>query len=81
MIETATLFLELDLIFGKQLLLAFLHEVFTGIGRQVPVERQFDAVDGAGFGVDQFFQVDRVGVPATRVMGGIFIEENGLASD
>ena len=80
-IETAAFFLELDLIIGKQLFFTFLDEVFAGIGRQIPVERQFHPVDGTGFGVDQFFQVDRVGIPAAELLGGIFIEEDRFTRD
>ena len=80
-IETATFFLELDLIIGKQLFFTFLDEVFAGKGRQIPVERQFHPVDGTGFGVDQFFQVDRVGIPAVELLGGIFIEEDRFTRD
>ena len=80
-IETAAFFLELDLIIGKQLFFTFLDEVFAGIGRQIPVERQFHPVDGTGFGVDQFFQVDRVGIPATELLGGIFIKEDRFTRD
>ena len=80
-IETATFFLELDLIIGKQLFFTFLDEVFAGIGGQIPVERQFHPVDGAGFGVDQFFQIDRVGIPTTEILGGVFIEEDRFTRD
>ena len=80
-IETATFFLELDLIIGKQLFFTFLDEVFAGIGGQIPVERQFHPVDGAGFGIDQFFQIDRVGIPTTEILGGVFIEEDRFTRD
>ena len=80
-IETATFFLELDLIIGKQLFFTFLDEVFAGIGGQIPVERQFHPVDGAGFGLDQFFQIDRVGIPTTEILGGVFIEEDRFTRD
>ena len=80
-IETATFFLELDLIIGKQLFFTFLDEVFAGIGGQIPVERQFHPVDGAGFGIDQFFQMDRVGIPTTEILGGVFIEEDRFTRD
>ena len=80
-IETATFFLELDLIIGKQLFFTFLDEVFAGIGGQIPVERQFHPVDGAGFGADQFFQIDRVGIPTTEILGGVFIEEDRFTRD
>ena len=80
-IETATFFLELDLIIGKQLFFTFLDKVFAGIGGQIPVERQFHPVDGAGFGIDQFFQIDRVGIPTTEILGGVFIEEDRFTRD
>ena len=80
-IETATFFLELDLIIGKQLFFTFLDEVFAGIGGQIPVERQFHPVDGAGFGIDQFFQIDRVGIPTTEILGDVFIEEDRFTRD
>ena len=59
----------------------FLDEVFAGIGRQIPVERQFHPVDGTGLGVDQFFQVDHIGIPAAELLGGIFIEEDRFTRD
>src|SRR5699024_1407369 len=80
-IETAAFFLELDLIIGKQLFFTFLDEVFAGIGRQIRVDRQFHPVDGTGFGADQFFQVDRAGIPAAELLGGIFIKEDRFTRD
>ena len=80
-VETAAFFLEFDFVFGENLLFACLHEVRTGIGGEIAVKRQLDAVDGTRLGVDQRFQVDGVGLPFGEVVCRIIVEEDRFAGD